>query len=169
MQRHAHLRDDLNFVRIAARLDSSGANAACDFPNRGGGCHIDEHAIGDLPDEPRHLRTQARKVDRKRWLAGLPGKLEALPRRIDFSLIFHSLTGGSAANDVDVLAGAAQRTIECASVPGGDSLVRDAKTQEQPSSRKVLQRGRLDAQSDCAAAIDMIDSGSQLERASARR
>src|SRR2546426_5638548 len=169
MQRSPHLRNDLNLGRVAARFLSSGTNTSRDFTNRGGSCHVDEYSVADPADEPGHLWTQTRQVDGKGRMTGLPGKLEALPRRIDFSLVFDSFPRSGAPDDVDVLLRPAQRTIERASVPCGDRLVGDAETQKQPASREVLQRGGLNPQSDRTAPVNVINGRPHLERARPRR
>ena len=102
-------------------------------------------------------------------MAGLPGKLEALPRRIDLALVFDPLSGGGQANDIDVFAGAAQRAVKRASVPGGNRLVGHAEPQQKSPAREVLQGSGLDSQSDRTAAVNMINGRPHFERASARR
>jgi hypothetical protein len=59
--------------------------------------------------------------------------------------------------------------IKYASMPGSDRLVGNAEAQEKPSSREILQRRRLDAQRDCAPAINVINGRSYIQLARPRR
>jgi hypothetical protein len=50
-------------------------------------------------------------------------------------------------------------------MPGGNRLVRNTEAQEKPSSREILQRGRLDAERDCAPPVNVINGRSYIQRA----
>src|SRR5215469_5547798 len=101
-----------------------------------------------------------------RWF---PRKLEALPCRIDLPLIFDSLAGAGLAHDFHELANASKRPVERSSVPLGDGCVRDSQSQEQSSRGKILQSGGLNAESDGASAIDVINGSAEFEALGPRR
>src|SRR5439155_26490166 len=95
-------------------------------------------------------------------------KLKPLTCGINFALILDAFARAGLPNNLDVLARAAQWTIECASMPGGNRLVSYAEAQEKPSSGKVLQGRRLNTQRDGTPAVDVVDGRSKMELARPR-
>ena len=164
IERHARLGDDLDLARVAPGFDRSFAHPRSDFFDLRGRRHVDEHTVGNLADELGHLRPEAGEINRQIGMTRLPRQLKALAGLIDLALVFDPFAGGDFAHDVDIFTRAPQRPVEYAIVPCGNGLVGDAEAEQQPSTREILQRRRLNPERDRAAAIDVINRGPELER-----
>ena len=98
----------------------------------------DEHAVGDLPGEPRDLQPMRREVDRDLLAHG--GELQAPPReRDDFAARRDRLAGQEAAHHVDGLAkgGDRQRARDAELAESGPP---HAERQQRTPARQLVER-----------------------------